>query len=205
MSDLMADAKQYLATHFKQDMSDLPEDSVRGCIDQLFTGGWVAYQQDYFRFHQTQKAVVEAMSPIKQKAFVEHITGKRLREYDEIVSLDKADTLVKVVIKRRTVNYGTRRDTVTAERVELWIFTRDSRDLTWGKPQFIEVETVAQAEHVKFGSVNTPERHESQMEQVETCYRPGTERTPMRGWVSRAEVSWAKAHEGETFQRPTKK
>lgn len=204
--NLLDDARQYLSVQFKQDMSDLPEDSVRGCIEKLYSGGWVAYSQDYARFHATQREVLrEVMSPIKRKAYVENLTGKRIKEYDEIISVDKADLEVKILVKRAIVEYGARRDKVTGERVELWVFRRESTDHMWPKAQYIEVETVAQAGFVKFGSINTPEREADKREQVETCYRPGTDKTPLQGWVARAEISWEQAHANEGFQSPIKK
>lgn len=206
MQDLLADARQYLSAQFKTDMSDLPADSVRGCIESIYPGGWHAYKADYQRFTGLQSEVRrEVMSPIKQKALVQHMTGRRLQEYDEIVSLEKSDLETKIVLKLATVDRRSRRDKITAERVVLYVFTRAEVTHMWSPPEMIEVEMEVDFDHHRWGALNTPERHAAIMEQVETCYRPGTHKSPLPGWIARADMSWKEAHEGETFQRPTRK
>lgn len=197
---LLVDARSYLTGHFGGvDMSDLPLDSVKSCIDQLYTGGWVAYEADFRRFDATTTVTTEAFSPVKQKIIVEHHIGRRLKMHDEILSFECTDTRLAFALSFAKVDYRSRRDVITARRIELWVHERATADDTWGRAQVVEMDTATDEALVLFGAINTPDRAAAIAEQVETCYRPGTEKTPMAGWVARAELSWKQAHADETF------
>lgn len=202
-SDLANDARRYLTERLLGvDMSDLPIDSTVSMVEQLYPGGWAAYRDNYMRFmRDTQREVTEKLSPIKQKALVQHMIGRKLRMYDEIISADFGDTETKIVLRIAQVDYRSRRDVVTGATIQLHVFQRPTPDAKWSH-QCIEVDDEVDLQHVRFGAVNTPERDEAIKEQVETCYRPGTHKSPMKGWVARAELSWDQAHADEAFQKP---
>lgn len=203
---LLADVRSYLSTHFGGvDMSDLPLDSAKSCIDQVYSGGWVAYEADFRRFDATTTVVTEAYSPVKQKIIVEHHIGRRLKMHDEIMHFECTDTTLSFAVSFADVDYRPRRDIVKSRRIELWSFVRTDDTSPFIRNQFVDCGVLSASEaHVLFGAINTPDRAAAIAEQVETCYRPGTEKTPMQGWVARAEVSHKQAHANETFQRPTR-
>lgn len=204
MTTVFDDARSYLSAQLGGvDMSAFADDIIRDNVDKVYPDGWHAFQRDYARFHTAQQKVMESLSPVKQKILVEHMTGRRVKEYDEIVTVDQSDLSVKIVVKYATVEYGSRRDKVTAYSTVLYVFSRTEVGAPWSKDT-LDIDEAANEGHIKFGTVNTPERHEAIREQVETCYRPGTDRTPLSGWVARAELSHEQAHADETFQKPSK-
>lgn len=208
MNDLLADAQRYISAQLGgHDMSQFDLSTIRPLIDQTFPGGWVAYKADYDRFHAMQRQVTEAMSPMKKYAFVTTMTGKRLTEYDEIVTVDVSDDELtcKIVLSCATVERRSRRDIVTARTLRLYVWSRDTTDTGWGKPDTVELDEATLESHYRWGAINTPERHAAIREQFETCYRPGTDKTPLPGWVARLGVSHEQAHENEAFQAPPKR
>lgn len=202
--DIMADARSYLSRKLGgYDFSSFADDVVRGCIESSYPGGWSDFESDFVASLQRaqSRAVSEALSPIKLKARVEYLIGRKLRLYDEIISADLGTDHAKIVVSFATVDYRSRRDIVTARTLTLFVFTRTESG--WHR-QIIDTETPEKSESVRFGAINTPERAEAIAEQVETCYRPGSDKSPMQGWVARAEMSWDQAHADEPFQAPSK-
>ena len=206
-SDLMADARVYLSRHLGGvDFSGYSNEVIRDCIESAWPGGWSDFESAFMRnVRETQRLALqstEQLSPIKRKAMVEHYLGRRLKMYDEVVSSEFTPTKVQFVLSLATVDYRSRRDIVTSRRLELHVFTRETEEGRWSH-QTIDSESHDLESHVRFGAINTPERDEATKEQVETCYRPGTEKAPMQGWVARAEMSHKQAHATERFQSPS--
>jgi hypothetical protein len=186
-------------------MSGYDLNVCRALIDKTFEGGWAAYKADFDRFHQQAKAAVEEFSPMKKYAFVQMMTGKRLTEYDEIINVERAELTVKIVLSKATVERRSRRDIVTSRELQLWVWKRDSTDEGFGKPDMVSFDEALLEQHHRWGAINTPERHAAIREQFETCYRPGTDKTPLPGWIARLGVSHEQAHENEAFQMPPKR
>jgi len=180
------------------DMSSVPFEAIRGAVDHLYEGGWVAYERDFRRATTT----AESYSPIKQKAIVEAMTKIRLREYDSIIKFDfdPDDHATFVVSKATTIDRRARRDIVTERELTLFKFTRS--DGKWLLESISITEAVNEIYH-RFGSVNTVARHADKKDQFENCYRPGTSRSPLAGWVARLELSWDQAHANEVFPSTT--
>lgn len=205
---MMADARSYLSRHLSgTDMSSFDDTVIRSCIESSYPGGWADFESDFMRtMIDTQRAFVRRsteLSPIKKKAMVEHFTRRKLREHDAIISADFGETDMKFVLSRATVDYKSRRDVITARTLELHVFTRPDATSKWSH-QMIDTTSEVDDQFIRWGAVNTPERDAVIREQVETCYRPGSEKTPMQGWVARLEVSHKQAHANETFQSPKK-
>lgn len=202
-TDLMADAKAYVADAMQCDASIVPDGSVSTFVDKLYPGGWSAYESNFRRFYArvTPKAV-EEFSPIKKLAIVQRFTGIRLSEFDQILLFEVTDLNMKFVISRATqIDRRSRRDIVTERTLQLWQINRNSTDEYWGRPDYVEsVEAVSES-YYRWGVIHTPERDASIREQVETCYRPGTSKTPMQGWIAKLEISWKEAHENEEFPK----
>lgn len=202
-SDLYADARRYISRNFGDvDMSSLPQDAVRRTVDQLHPGGWQDFEADFMKWNTTTSAVVktEEWSPVKVRIKVAQMLGKRfLKAHDEVKSFSCTDTDIKFVVSIATVDERSRRDIITARTIQLHTFHRDAVGEEWTH-DMIDVTEDVREESIRFGSAMTPERYEAMMEQYETCYRPGTSRVPMAGWVARAEMSWRDAHADEDFQ-----
>lgn len=203
-SDLMTDAREYLSSHFGIDLHDVPSDSVRTFIDSLYAGGWTHYEANFRRYQRNMAAAAgtEEYSPIKQRAIVGDFT-KRLKEYDEIISFDfiQGVEATFVVSRASVVKETTRRDIVTEREITLYKFAMTESG--WRKEEVSITESVKETHH-RYGGITTVERAASAKEQFETCYRPGTASSPLQGWVSRLQLSWEQAHEGETFPTLTK-
>lgn len=203
MSDLLHDARSFVQSKMGGvDMSGIPEAAVRHAIESLYPGGWTAYEHDYRRFHAaTEAALTEVLSPVKRKIKTEQWTERKLRPYDEIVKAEWTDLEVIIVLSVAEVEYGSRRDKVISRHLVLYKWTRSSITDAWTKDSLWVDDRVTE-DHHRWGRIRDEERAESDAEQFETCYRPGTDKTPMQGWVARAELSHKQAHEDEVFQKP---
>lgn len=190
----MADARSYIASTFGGvDMGDVPSVTIRETVDKLFPGGWVAYERDFMRFRRP--AAEPANSPHNLRVTAAALIGKRvLGEYDEVHAFEVTDTTRKLVVSIAIVDRKTRRDIVTARRLQLWTWTRSNPDEAWSKPDKVEMEEAVNEHHIRYGVVNTPDRAASAAEQFETCYRPGSSKAPMAGWIARAQLSWEQAY-----------
>lgn len=182
-------------------MSDVGLDAIRNAVESLYDGGWTAYVRDFRRFTATAAPKTEQYSPIKQRAIVGAMTRRPLRDYDEIVKFDfNQDAHGTFVVSRPSViDRRSRRDIITEREITLYKFTRNAEGgWEW---DFISITESVNEVHTRWGTINTLERDRDKRDQFENCYRPGTDRTPLKGWVARLELSWKQAHENEVFPK----
>jgi len=202
---LVSDARAFVSSKFGgNDMSGVPLAAIRHAVDSLYDGGWIAYERDFARFHTTTAARTEAYSPVKQRAIVSAMTKRRLGDYDEIVNFDlqPLESAIFVVSRASVVDRRASRDIVTEREITLWKFTC-TPGVGWSR-DFVTITEAVHEVHTRYGVINTPVRDAEKREQFETCYRPGSERTPLQGWVARLEMSWSQAHENDMPAVPVK-
>lgn len=178
----------------------LTDQFVREFLDKALLGGWAQFVNEYRARIREELRKTAAPSPIMLKARAEYLLGRRLGDYDKIISANLNGDLKRTLsISFATVEQRSRFDRVTARTLAMYVWTRESTEGKW-KMDFIEIEEDADEKHYHNpGAVMTADRAAAMREQVELCYRPGTSRAPMDGWVRRLEVSWKEAHAGETF------
>lgn len=196
---LKADAYAFVSGQLGgNDLSELPFDAIKKAVEKLYDGGWQAFEAAFNRACGGGAKATEQWSPIKQKAIVEAMTKIRLSEYDEIVkfSLDQQVEATFVVSRASVIDRRARRDIITEREITLYKFV--CYPTGWHKDSVTITESVNEVHH-RFGSVNTVTRAADKKEQFENCYRPGTSRTPLQGWVARLELSWKQAHADEVF------
>lgn len=202
---LMADARAFVTSKFGgNDMSSVPVEAIRAAVEQLYDGGWVAYERDFRRFHNTVSVVEsEPFSPVKQRAIVSAMTKRRLGDYDDIIvfDFDQNDHATFVVSRVTVIDRRARRDIVSEREITLYKFTR-SPEVGWKLESVSITEPVSEI-HQRFGTINTVQRERDKKDQYENCYRPGTHKSPLPGWVARLELSWDQAHADEVFPRIT--
>lgn len=210
-TDLMDDARSFVSAQFGGiDMKDMAEDAIRNAVEKLYHGGWQDFEAAFRRAMSvtSDPIKVEEWSPLKVRIKFNRIAttyryARRLGMHDEVESFSITDTDMKFVISRARVDVKSRRDVITARTIELHSFTRAADSHLWSH-DMVDMTTEVHEEVVRFGSVMTPERYAAIMDQYETCYRPGTEKAPMAGYIARAEVSWQQMHADDTFQTPSK-
>jgi hypothetical protein len=209
MSDLYDDARSYLSRHFPGvDLKDVPEDSVQACIEKLYEGGWPAYIADFERFMGRHEDMLKSVrTPLQEFARMRGLVAGsmqvfRLKLHEEVVDVSISDDLCVATIRTCKVETRRSRDRITEIGLKRITYKRASDGL-WQRP---EVETVAVPvtdDYLTWGRAWTAARVAEDVWQQQTCYRPGTDASPMDGPIRKLEISHEEAFENETFQNPT--
>jgi hypothetical protein len=194
----MDDARSYLSRELHgMDMSEVPDEAVKTCVEKSYEGGWIAYEADYHRVMRvTAKPEVE-LTPFQKWVKVARIVGGapdrfHLRPHQEVISVDITDDEIKAVVKLARTEERSNRDRVTfGAKLIVWKRTESG----WSAPEAVEVWTEDTEEIVRWGRVRTADWVESQLEQYETCFRPGTHKSPMQGPAARLEITREELHD----------
>lgn len=129
-------------------------------------------------------------TPIRQRARAMSMFRYRMPAHADWVDAKFSPTEVIIHLIVREVDVRSRRVKVVREGQRLVRWSRPAEGMMWGRADELTVWSDDPSYDVHlFGSIMTPEVHADKTEQWETCYRPGTERTPMQGPASRAGVS----------------
>jgi hypothetical protein len=191
------DARSYLSrTLHGMDVSSVPFEAVVGCIESSYEGGWAAYKADYERVMQVAAKPKPVLTPFQKWVKLSRMIGGspqfwHLRPHQEVQSVEVNDHEAKAVIKLARTKETASRDVVQyGYKLIAWKRT----DNGWSAPEDIEVWTEVAEEIVRWGRVRTEDWVESQKEQFETCFRPGTHKSPMQGPAARLEVSREEFH-----------
>lgn len=198
MSALEDDARSYLSRELGGlDMSAVPFEALKSCIEQSYEGGWIAYEADYHRVMSLTAPPEVELTPFQKWAKVARMIGGsphqfHLRPHQEVVSVDMTDDEIKAVLKIARTEERSQRDIVTyGVKLIVWHLTESG----WSAPESIDVWTEDAQEIVRWGRVRTEDWVASQMDQYETCYRPGTKRSPMQGPAARLEITREELHD----------
>lgn len=199
MSALEDDARSYLSRQLGGiDVSEVPFEAVKSCVEKSYEGGWVAFEADFHRVMSITEKPKLPPTPFQLWAKLSRImtweprTTFILRPHQEVVSVDMTDDEVKAVLRIARTEERATRDRVTyGARLIVW--KRDA-DGDWGRSQSIDVWTEEAEEMVRWGRVRTPEYVASQREQFDTCFRPGTHKSPMQGPAARLEITREELH-----------
>lgn len=137
-------------------------------------------------------------TPIRQRARVQGLTGFKMPAHAEWVDAKVSTTEIVVHLIVREVKEETRRVKVLREGQRLVRWSRPEGNGYWGRAQELTVwdDDPSYDVHI-FGAIMTPEVAADKREQFETCWRPGTDRTPMQGPAARAEMSWKQYWDGD--------
>jgi len=212
--DLYADARHFIGKHFGgADMSSLPKERVREVMDSIHPDGWEGYATDYESFVERASAgdrtrpdeiPWELRSPIqKWAALRRHVHGTAhdfwIKPHTEVINVELGDEISHAALRIADYTEGARRDKIHRYGIKLmtWkvISTSERWGKVWGKPETLIVwQDEAPTEYARWGAVNTPERHASKTEQYDTCYRPGTHKSPMQGPAARLGVTREEFH-----------
>lgn len=191
------DARSYLSrTLSGMDVSSVPFEAVVACIESSYEGGWTAYVADYNRVMQVTAKPEPVLTPFQKWAKLPSIIGGPrmrwiLRPYEEVQSVDIGDDEVKAVLRIARTKERTMRDEVTyGMRLIVWTLDESGN---W-KRESIDVWGEDAEEVVRWGRVRTEDWVESQKDQYETCYRPGTKKSPLQGPAARLGVTREEFH-----------
>lgn len=199
MVSLEDDARSYLSRVLDGlDMSTVPYEKVQACVDQSYDGGWAAFEADFHRVMALDAPKPVELTPFQKWAKLSRMmpweprTTWILRPHQEVLSVTVTDDEVKAVIKIARTDEKSQRDVVTyGKRLIVWTRIDEER---WSK-ESIEVWPEDDTEEiVRWGRVRTPDYVASQREQYETCYRPGTHKSPLQGPAARLGVSREEFH-----------
>jgi len=218
LQDLYDDARSYLSRHFGVDLKGTPEDAVQTAVEALYEGGWTAYKLDFERFMQKASAAVAqtTLTPLQRFAKMRALVGGsvqvfRLKLHEEVVNVTvSADEAVAVI---RTCSVETRRsrDKITSIGLKKITYHKGDYQLPDGSTRKVwttkpRIETVAMPVNedvLTWGRAWTADRIAEDLWQAETCYRPGTDTSPMDGPIRKLEISHKEAFKDERFQNPT--
>ena len=199
MYSIEDDARDYLSRQLKgMDVSSVPFEAVKSCVAQTYEGGWVAYEADFNRVMSLREKPTPVLTPFQLWAKLPNIVETPrsyflLRPHSEVISVDIGDDEIKAVLRIAKVDERAQRDRISYG-AKLIVWKRDE-DGWWSyTPESITVWGSEYEELVRWGRVKTAEWVASQREQYETCYRPGTEKTPMQGPAARLGVSREEFH-----------
>jgi hypothetical protein len=183
-------ARQFVAVEFEMDdTSRFPDSKIRLIVEKLWDGGWQGFAEfNGFKVSpardthipQTDTARLAMISGLTRRTF-------RIGLLDEIVTFSiKKESMILVTkcheiqewrSRIRVLKQGIRR--YAWEKVnDQWVMIEDFPNEKWDDDVH-PYEVVGQ-----YGQVMTPERYEEHVDQVETCYRPGTSRSPMDGYAA---------------------
>lgn len=196
---LMDEARDYLSGYLKGLPVDSIDDaSVQAGVGQIYPGGWAAFRESYERAYRTSPARVSAPSPVQQWARLRariggHPHDFHLRPHTDVLQVKIGDDVCMAALRIAEFTEGPRRDVVHRYGIKIMTWTRGMYSFGRAK-SVIMWEDEAPSEFARWGSVNTPERHEDKMDQYETCYRPGTEKRPMQGPAARLGVTREELH-----------
>jgi len=175
------EAREFLAAQLSAlDMSNFSDREIRGCVDQLWTGGWEGFVRD----HTGRTTKSDEMTDLQKLSFVQYTTGVviKLGLIDEIVDykIDETD-IVLVIDYFELAEYRNRlQATRHATKMLGWklkngAWTQLKTAIIWDE-DFESFQIVGQ-----YGRVTTQDLYNDRVWQVENCYRPGTGRFPMDG------------------------
>lgn len=105
----------------------------------------------------------------------------RVGLFDEIVSISITDTEIKVSLNVSEVKEMSRRLRTTKTGMRLVSYKQNTDNHNWSRPDILTIwdDDCDVPDLILYGQINTPERVADKREQADTCYRPGTSRTPM--------------------------
>jgi len=209
------DARSYLSrTLGGFDMSAFDDATIRRNIEAGFEGGWDAFKADYERFHAPERKDrgQAVLTPFQQYVKLRRMVhGQerdfRLKPHEEVLAVEVTDDVARVMIKVVSLDERSRADVIVATGTKFMTFKKfgDSAHMAlmgrWKqRPVDVTVywdDEPTVADQHRWGRLRTPERVESDGWQLGTCYRPGTAKSPMDGYVRRMEVSWEEAFADE--------
>jgi hypothetical protein len=176
-------------------MSSASLEGIMACVEKSYEGGWAAFEADYHRVMDITAKPEPKLTPFQMWAKLPNIVGGprdrwMLRPHEEVESVVMTDTEIKAVLTIAKIEERAQRDRVTfGKRLIVWTRTddgwhRESID-AWGEDAH---------EIVRWGRVRTPDYVASQREQYETCYRPGTKKSPLQGPAARLGVTREEFH-----------
>jgi hypothetical protein len=131
----------------------------------------------------------------------------RLKPHEEVLKAEITDDRCVAVIAVVEVEMHRSFDKITRKGLKLMVWNHVDSPFApgkkvWTKPEILIVWDNDSEGLVRlWGESNTPERQRARDLQFEECYRPGTEKTPMKGWVARLEVSHKQAHADEVYPK----
>jgi hypothetical protein len=213
----MSDARDYVSKSFGIDVQEVPDESIVVCIEQVYESGWEGYKADYERFLAPIRAAQKAhQTPIQQFAKMRaKVAGSiqvfRLKLHEEVVSVTMTDDRCEAVIRTCEVESRRSRDRLTEIGLKKITYVKMDYELpgggsikVWSRP-VIEVVSIPTSEDIlTWGRAWTAERLADLEWQTDTCFRPGTDQTPMDGPIRKLEISHEQAFAGEEFQDPGK-
>ena len=216
MTDIMDHARKYVADLVPGiDTATIPDDAIRASVDGFYDGGWDAFR----RFWETPLVPEKVRVKTEADHYRELVAIMPYRErqkyrlgiHDEVLAFgeswndEESVQTIMAMIRVAEVEVRSRRDHIKSTTTRLLTMT------TYVETGIVKVEVFDTpdpepeiGDFVRWGRIRDAARVESDTEQLETCYRPGTHKTPLAGWVARLELSWEQAHESEGFQDPIK-
>lgn len=190
---LIGSAREYAQNKLGNVAKTMTDLQVMDMIENFYTGGWSQFKTD-----NPTTVKVDLNQAIQKKpeinkftlhAQVQKYTGHsiRLGLMDEIVKIEETEKDLRVLIKVHKVREQSNRWTVEQIGLKSMIFRRISEDHFSLSPSEVETiwtddDTVMVGQYVR---VRTPEYVEDQLDQVSTCYRPGSSRAPLSGQYTR--------------------
>ena len=162
---------------------EFSDQEVRDFVDAMWDGGWDAWVE----FSTGRKPKDDKLTALQALAHVQDVLGKRINiglldVIEDYLITD--EEMVLVIDYYETDEYHNRlRATKHATKMVGWklkdgVWKQKRTVMSWDE-DFESFQVVGQ-----YGRVTTRERYNDQLDQVETCYRPGTNKTPMDGWAA---------------------
>jgi hypothetical protein len=178
MTALNGAARDYVAAFLGMtDISMISDERVRKFIDSDYPGGWDGFARAYA---PVPPPVSTAPTLYQQLAEVLGRTGWTFRPHhmDEVMSVTLTPTKTSVLVRRYRITETARRFRVTETGYQLIVWSpadpwwKLEGDITlWKTDENFDVH--------RFGRITDLTRLIDDMDQYETCYRPGTASTPM--------------------------
>lgn len=188
------------------DTSDLEDDLVIELVDKHYISGWKGFSKFWSEIPGTTKPAAQLTDKQRFLQLRERVTSQlhpggiwHLGQYDEVLCYTEKADVTQVCLCVATVEERSRQDVIVSTVTRF--ITVDHTSGKYDYKDYADPEPQLSTTH-RWGRLRDAERVESDSWQLETCYRPGTSKTPMKGWIARLELSWEQAHEWDMPKLP---
>lgn len=205
-------ARQYVQQFLGgMDISSLDDLTVIDFIKTSYPGGAEAFDERYPLAHMEHSWLSDKPRPVttmQRRARAQRMTGFRVKPHEEVIDVEfdagddeyyKSES-IKVLMSVVDSEERGRRTRINRSGKKLMEFHRTG--LIWVlKHQITVWDDDVTFDFHKWGRISTIEYTASQREQFQTCYRPGTSRTPLQGPAARLGISDKEYWSNETYPK----